>query len=363
MPLSALELINVRNLSDQLLSLSPGLNYFYGHNGAGKSSILESIYILGTGKSFRTSQLSPVVKHTSDMCQIGGRILEDDQGLSSTIKCIKHAHERPKFLIDDEPAGSVATLAHLLPLQLLNLDAYQLLADPPEERRRWMDWMMFHVEPSFYLVWREYHRLLKQRNAALRAFGGRSDLPQWTTLLSHAGEKLHAARVSVMSRCIDMFGRELESLPGVSILSLSYHAGWDDLISLEEQFFASHERDVALGYTHAGPHRADLKIVLDGRPAAQILSTGQQKTFVTGLQLAQVSFVIAETGRRPILLIDDLPSELDSGSRAILGERLKTLDAQIFLTGVDAHAYQELGLGTAKMFHVEHGLVTELDSL
>jgi DNA replication and repair protein RecF len=359
MPLEALECTHIRNLATQCITLSPGLNQFYGDNGAGKTSVLESIYILGTGKSFRASQLSTIVAHGEKVCQIGGRINGNDEGFSGTIKCIKGAQEKPQYLISNQPASSVAELAQILPVQVLNIHGYQLLADPPEERRRWLDWMMFHVEPSFYALWREYHRVLKQRNAALRyASATRADLPQWTALLASAGAKLHQARDAVMSLCFPDFRLALEGLPGVSALSLDYHPGWDDKASLEETLNASYERDTSLGYTHAGPHRADLKIKINEKSASQVLSTGQQKTFVTGLQLAQVRWMIEQTGKRPILLIDDLPSELDKCARDLLGERLSTLDAQICLTSVEKSSFLELsGDKPRAMFHVEHGRV------
>ncbi len=356
MTLEVLQCNHIRNLSSECITLSPGLNYFYGDNGAGKSSILESIYILGTGKSFRASQLSTAISHGKKTCQIGARVLLDD-GLVCTLKCIKNAHEKYSYLINDEPAGSIAALAQLLPVQILNLEGYQLLADPPEERRRWLDWLMFHVEPSFHAVWREYHRLLKQRNAALRASGGaRSDLSLWTSLLAAAGQKLHEIRCSILDVCLPSFLIALEGLPGVSDLRLLYEPGWTKGTSLEEALLASSERDMFLGFTHAGPHRADLKIKVNEKPAAQVLSTGQQKTFVTGLQLAQVSWMIEQTGKRPTLLIDDLPSELDKGARALLNERLSILDAQICLTSVE-----KIDLGGEReraVFHVEHGAVT-----
>ena len=359
MPLEVLECTHIRNLDTQCITLSPGLNQFYGDNGAGKTSVLESIYILGTGKSFRTSQLTPILAHGQKICQIGGKINGNDQGFSGTIKCIKGAQEKPQYLIGNQAASSVAELAQLLPVQVLNIHGYQLLADPPEERRRWLDWMMFHVEPSFYGLWREYHRVLKQRNAALRySSGTRADLPQWTAILAAVGAKLHEARDTVMRLCFPDFRLALEGLPGVSELSLAYHPGWDDTASLEETLFASHERDMSLGYTHAGPHRADLKIKINEKAASQVLSTGQQKTFVTGLQLAQVRWMIERTGKRPILLIDDLPSELDKGARELLGERLSGLDAQVCLTSVEKSSFLDVCGGMPKaMFHVEQGRV------
>lgn len=361
MAVERLECINIRNLSHQCLTLSPGLNQFYGHNGAGKTSILESIYLLGTGKSFRASQLASIVAHGQTMCQIGARLDGGETGYSGTVKYVKTAQEKSQYFIGADPAASIAALAQVLPVQVLNLHGYQLLADPPEERRRWLDWMMFHVEPSFYIMWREYHRVLKQRNAALRySSAARADLPQWTAMLAVVGTKLHEARASIMAGCFPQFQLALEGLPGVSALNMRYHAGWDDTDSLEAALNASYERDTALGYTLAGPHRADLKIKVNEKSASQVLSTGQQKTFVTGLQLTQVEWMIEKTGKRPVLLIDDLPSELDKSARALLGERLSTLDAQICLTSVEKEAFVELGVERdRKVFHVEHGVVRE----
>lgn len=362
MPIELLECIHIRNLSTQCIELSPGINLFYGNNGAGKTSVLESIYILGAGRSFRASHLSSIVAHGEKTCQIGARLNDPLTGFHETIKYVKNGHDKPFYMVGPNQADSIASLAQVLPVQVLNLHGYQLLADPPEERRRWLDWMMFHVEPSFYTLWREYHRVLKQRNAALRYTSGhRADLPEWTRLLGEIGTKLHNARAVVMQACFPVFEQALSGLPGVDALSLTYHAGWGSNLSFPEVLASTYETDTSLGYTHTGPHRADVKIRVKEKTAGQVLSTGQQKTFVTGLQLAQVTWMMEQTGKKPVLLIDDLPSELDQSARDLLAERLSSLETQICLTSVECSAFEGLGLGKARaMFHVEHGEVQQL---
>ncbi len=356
MALQRLNIVNIRNISRQELIFSNDINVLYGSNGSGKTSVLEAIYMLSTGKSFRAQRMAAAVQHGAE-----GAVIEAWMQ-NTSIKLQKKGAKKAQFFVANQVTNSIVELARLLPVQLLSLQGYQLLNAPPEERRKFFDWTMFHVEPGFLKLWQDFHRTLKQRNAVLRDKYSQNDgaLNFWTEKLVETGCDLHETRLRVLKDWLEYTKNYCQDMPGVKNLSLDYLPGWNaEEVDYAERLALSLRQDSALGYTRFGPHRADLQISVAGEPAQQMLSTGQQKTFVAALQLAQSQWVADCTDKHPVLLIDDLPSELDKQARAKLSETLSKTPSQIFITSVEKKAFSTL-LKTRpqKMFHVEHGLVT-----
>lgn len=359
MPVSTLNLTQVRNFKSATFEFSPDINLVFGENGSGKTTILESLFVLGSGRSFRAPQLNKIIQKDTDGSLIEAELTSSNKiSEALSLKMRKKQQENAEYFISQQPVGSVCELAKFLPVQLLNLHGYLLLGDAPEQRRRFIDWMMFHVEHSFMQVWQIYQRTLKQRNAALKMRSPESELMHWTSLLADAGQKLHDLRFAALTQWIAFAKRQCADLPGVYDMEMQYKPGWSaEGGQLAEALFAGLGRDKALGYTHAGPHRADLSITLGGFDAAHILSTGQQKTFVGMLQISQSQWMMEQSQSRPILLIDDLPSELDISARELLAHKISGLQAQVFMTSVNKDGfYPFIKNRDYKMFHVEHGI-------
>lgn len=359
MPVSTLKLTQVRNFTSAVFEFSPDINLIVGANGSGKTTILESLYVLGTGRSFRTTQLSNMIQKTTQGSSIEAGVNDGSQGSEPVLlKMRKKQQEQTEYFISQQTVKSVSELVKLMPVQLLNLHGYLLLEDAPEQRRKFMDWMMFHVEHSFLSIWQTFQRTLRQRNALLKMRAPRHELLHWTNLLAEIGESLHQMRAQVVQRWIDYAKPQCHDLPGVFNMNIHYKAGW----AAEQGTYAQAldeglQRDMAIGHTHRGPHRADLHITVDGVNAEHMLSTGQQKTFVSMLQIMQTEWMIAECQRTPILLIDDLPSELDLSARALLAAKISGLQAQVFMSSVDKQGFQPfIQNRNYRMFHVEHGV-------
>jgi DNA replication and repair protein RecF len=361
MSLLSLNINQVRNIHELSLEFSPKINLLYGANGSGKTSILESIHLLGMGRSFRTTQINHAIMHTSEAAAIQGEVQPPFSTHPIALKMLKHRAKRPEYTVAQQPAQSVAELAHYLPVQLLHLEGYQLLAAEPDSRRRFIDWMMFHVEHSFFKLWQDFHRVLRQRNAVLKGFGDRAQLPYWTEKLGEYGQALHELRVTALKEWEGASLDILSEAPGVQQLTFQYDAGWDCAGSYRELLQTTLSKDIELGYTTAGPHRSDFKIHLGDTLARHVLSMGQQKTFVSMLQLAQCQWVAEKTQKVPILLIDDLPSELDPSAKKWLMKQLVNTPSQVFLTSVDPAGFEEIkDEKLNKMFHVEHGKAQEV---
>jgi DNA replication and repair protein RecF len=248
-------------------------------------------------------------------------------------------------------------------LQVINSDSFNLLLGSPGHRRQFLDWGVFHVEHQFHGVWQRFQRVLKQRNSLLR-HGKISDaeLYPWDRELSEAGEVVDEQRARYFEDFEPLFQRLLPRLsPDLGGMELRYRRGWDKNSPLQKALDGSAKADREQGFTHVGPQRADIKVLVDGHAASEILSRGQQKLVVCALKLAQGQLLTQRKGRSCLYLVDDLPAELDRQHCRRVAEVLMELDTQVYITCIDteelAGAWPEEWLGNSAMFHVEHGEV------
>jgi DNA replication and repair protein RecF len=360
MRLCWLQVIGVRNLRDVRMEPGPGLNVIAGDNGAGKTSLLESIHLLATGHSFRTRQLAPLLARGADAVQIAARV----QGLAGTPSYpagIRKTQGETLVRIRGRNATGLAELARELPVLAIHPESHVLVAGPPGQRRSFLDWGAFHREPDFQGVWQRYRRLLQQRNAALRAGGDLRQLSAWDEALAEEGEHLDGLRrayLGVLKAGLADLGRDW---PAAGTLDSEYRRGWPEGQSLAEALSRNRARDRGAGFTHVGPHRAEVLWRLDERAAAEVASRGQQKTLVIMLKLAQARVLKAEKGGAPLMLVDDLPSELDAAHRDRVMGLLRALETQVFVTAIDAGDVDVTSWPETRMFHVEHGRVSVPD--
>lgn len=347
MTLCTLEMHNVRNLAPVQLHPSPRFNLFFGGNGAGKTSVLEGIYLLSRGQSFRSAEPYSLVHHGLASCTVTAKTA------TGSNLGIELARTGARCRIDGREAQR-AELAQGLPLLFIGPDSHRILNDGPQQRRRFLDWGAFHVEPRFLAVWRRYQRALKQRNMALRL--GQA-LAAWDDILAEVALELDQIRRSYLDRLLPYavaYVREFGDLDG---LTLDYLSGWRHDASYKEVLATAAVQDRVLGYTRYGPHRGDLHIKLRGHPAREVVSRGQQKLLIYSLLLAQATQLQQVSGLRCVVLVDDLAAELDGPRRALLLDVLARLDSQIFITTVNDSDWPTTAGMTAR-FHVEQGRIT-----
>lgn len=345
---------NFRNLKNIELKPCQKLNIFYGLNGSGKTSILESIYYLGLGRSFRSHILQRIINHDANQFVIFAEI--DLSGSVIPIGIEKSLDGEPRIKISHNDVTKRSELASILPIQLLNQHSYRLFELGPKLRRQFIDWGLFHVEQSFLPTWRKFERALEQRNAALRAKLCRDNIHTWNVDIVNLANKLTESRRKYVEMLIPRIKSLLSFLLEGFDIDISYYSGWNESIPLGKLLEDSFARDFALGYTHCGPQRADLLFKLGERLVQDVLSRGQLKLLLLAMTLAQGKLLTELTGRRCIYLIDDFAAELDNSKQRIVARFLSNLDAQIFLTGLDLNELNTLFNGEdKKMFHVEHG--------
>ncbi|HSW15392.1 MAG TPA: DNA replication and repair protein RecF [Solimonas sp.] len=337
------------------LSLRPHrrLNFVYGDNAAGKTSLLELVYVLSRGKSFRGSSLQDCLGPASRQWRARARYAQDD-----APPTVVDARWQAGGL-EQQHNGNEVSRVELLrgyPVQILEPGLHKLLQDGPSYRRSFLDWGVFHVEQRFHPAWRRFSRALRQRNLALRQRAPAAEIQPWSVELAAAGEEIHGFRQEQLAAIRPRFGQLVEQLLGTSAWTMELQAGWTHGQSLLASLDAHLPRDRQLGLTQDGPQRAELRLRLQERQTKSLISRGQQKQLIAALLISQCELVWKTTGIAPILLVDDFASELGEEFQRRLLAVLLDYPGQLFLSSFERSGpLAELKDGA--VFHVEHGQV------
>lgn len=328
MILTDLQVSHLRNISSLRLQLHPHSNLFCGPNGSGKTSLLESIYLLSSGHSFRTREIMPLINHNEDSLTVFARTSENE-----TISIQKSLTSSTQVKINMQSCYNSSELARFLPCQVFYQDIFQIMDAGPTVRRTLLDWGLFHVEPSYLSVWKQYRQVLKQRNALLRQKTSYIHFIPWDKQLAELGTLLDSMRTSYFERWILAFQHLLPQLSPTQC-TLSYYKGWDKKKSgkslqeiLSEQFTSDLQRQ----YTHSGAHQADIVVDSDVKKAKLFLSRGEQKIVLIALKLAQASLIT----KHCLYIFDDLAAELDSQHLMRLLDYIAKVEGQFFFTATD----------------------------
>lgn len=346
-----------RCLEDTEILPDPRLNIITGPNASGKSSLLEGLFYLGRGRSFRNAGNRELIKTGATGFTLFGENVSRE---TSTKLGVEVAIGERRVRVNGEN-GTGGDLAAILPVQAIDPEIHELVQGGPEFRRRFLDWGVFHVKHSFLDAWRRYQKALRQRNAALRNKEPDAQVQVWDKELVEQGERVDALRASFLDEYLPLFTSIInENLTFES--NCNYKRGWSSNVGLQEALADSWSRDRAFGATQVGPHRADLQIQVQDRRARHRVSRGQQKMLAAALVISQVRHVAAVTDTELLLLVDDPAAELDRDNRARLFTLLQNMPAQMFVTALEpADLPWSEGLSdTGKSFHVEHGKVSAL---
>jgi DNA replication and repair protein RecF len=353
MPLNSLELAHFRCVESATINFDQRCTLITGANGSGKTSILEAIYLLGSGRSFRTHQTELLVQRGQERLMAVARTTA--VGADNVLGLELSRNDR-RLRVNGANASGIAQMAQLLPVQVIDPSLHRLMEEGPSGRRRFIDWGVFHVEPTFQSTWRSFRRALEQRNATLKSQKF-SALPVWTHELAIHGQIVAALRenyVEGLKPFIKQLGHELLDAD----VDIEHQQGWAEGTPLEEALQHTLMRDQLRGVTGVGPHRAELLVKLGEISARDRISRGQQKMLACVLILAQQRHLASLSHAPACLLLDDPAAELDVDNFSKLLHSVVKTPAQLVVTSLVKHGLEHINPG--RMFHVEHGNIAEV---
>ncbi len=332
MLVSSLYLENVRCIKKANIFFGEGVNLFLGVNGSGKSSLLESVHILATGKSFRTSKMDGVKNFDSDSFTISSTIKRN--GFEKVVGYRKD-RSNVDIRINTVNVNRLSELVLNFSLITFHSNSIFIIEGEPQYRRRYIDWWLFHSDSQFYPEWLRYQKLLKQRNAALRQ--DNNFLHVWDEALAESGEIINSLRKSAVKILMEEVASIIKDSYStqLSAFSWQYNSGWPKDETLLSALKRNQQRDILYGFTSVGIHRGDLRFTFHGKDAKESLSRGQQKTLSLIMLIALASIHKKVLHETPIFMVDDISSELDAAHRYNLVEQMIDFGGQLFLTAID----------------------------
>lgn len=334
------------------------LNLIVGDNAAGKTTLLEALFVAARGRSFRAQNLGELSGASGASWNSFIELRSETRVTKLGIGWSRHGLE---MRLNEAKDTKLSDVVRAVPLQLIDPMAHRLLDDGPAYRRSFVDWGVFHVEHQFLGVWRRYQRALRQRNAALREGLGEKAVEAWNEELVVSGETLTQMRERHVEQSKPSFSEWARRLLGDIEVAAEWHRGWSALESFRETLDRNLAQHQKLGTTIQGPHRAELKITLGDMKAKGRVSRGQQKMLIAAMVLAQAELLIGEGVVPPILLLDDFASELAPEFQTRLAEALMAYPGQKFVTAFETPA--AFTQSESAMFHVEQGTVRPLNRL
>ncbi len=354
MYLSKIQINNVRNIA--LIGINPceKLNIIVGPNGSGKTSVLESLYLLSRARSFRTHNIKKVVSfNESDLT-----VFAELQGNGSLSKiAIKKKHGDTLIRINGQTEKKSSELSRYLHTHLIRPESQTLLENGSSVRRSFIDWGVFHVKHNFLDVSKKHNQLLKQRNKLLKT-KQLDTLSVWNNKFVEYGTMVSIERQEYVSKFEKELSLIVKQLIGDIQLRVDFLKGWDNSLTLEEALNKAESRDIYYGHSTVGSHKSDIKVLVDDKLAQDVLSRGQMKLMVIAMYLAQIKLMSGMVEKSACVLIDDLAAELDEVSFRKVMLFLNNLAVQVFITTTNKQLFLEyIETNDSKVFHVKHGRI------
>uniref|UniRef100_A0A831UIJ2 DNA replication and repair protein RecF n=1 Tax=Geobacter metallireducens TaxID=28232 RepID=A0A831UIJ2_GEOME len=358
-----IQISSFRNIAGAEIRFDRRFNVLHGANGQGKTSVLEAIYLLGTMKSFRMAKTPDLVTWNTPHALLRGWAERD--GVSREI-ALYLGKEGRRARVDQKPVTRLADFFGNVNAVVFSPEEIAMARSGPDLRRRYLDRAIFGGDLGYLLLHHEYQRLLKQRNALLKR-GSREGLDIWTSQLAEAGTRLMAKRMEYLAGIAPLvrrFYREIAGGEEEAGLAYRPHLTTPEQVAREGAeallaLFGGHEaEELRRGTTLLGPHRDDVEFVLNGRLIRTHGSQGEQRSFVLALKMAEIEYLERLSGAPPVLLLDDISSELDPKRNANLMAFLREKRMQVFITTTDVSTLRLEGIATHASFHVSRGTVT-----
>ena len=333
MYIKSLTLKNFRNYEEQTLSFDETTNVFCGNNAQGKTNLLEALYLFSMGKSFRTNQDSDLIRFGDSFTKAELRFC--DRNREHTLEIIILRDKKKQIKINGLTISRLSELIGHLNVVLFYPEELGLVKEGPYIRRRFMDVAISQLRPAYYHALGRYQRVVEQRNKLIKKIrmssgnSGAETMFVWNEKLVDFGMELMQYRETFMKRLNKLAQKAHFEASGETLI-VSYKPRFESREAFLEKLQTSFERELEQGYTLYGPHREDFEILIDDKEAKVFGSQGQQRSAVLSLKLAQADLLHEEYGEYPVLLLDDIMSELDQTRRSYLAGKIP--DKQVFIT-------------------------------
>lgn len=361
MMLKQLQGQHFRNYSHFEFIPSPTTTIIYGDNGSGKTSLLEAVYLLGSGKSFRTSRLQYLLANQgADEFVLHAQLLVMNNLHRAGISRNKNAFTALR--LNGESVSSLSVFAKLFPVHVFHSGSVDLIYGGAEVRRRFLDWGLFHVEHEFHALWRTLNKIVKQRNHLLKQSRvNPAEISVWDEQLVSVSDKITALRRAQLEQIGAYLQRLCADVWEAAEIKVRLAAGWAEGTDLSQGLLGAYEVDRQRGFTSRGAHRADVRLTIDGQAVKEIMSRGQIKTLSILLGLAQLMYLVNEKELRTVILVDDMAAELDSHHMSYLVDQLSKLQQQVIYTALSPQELPQTLIASegVKMFHVEQGVLKD----
>ena len=349
--ISKLKIHNFRNIKNKEFSFKRRINVFYGENGVGKTSILESIYFLSSGKSFRKGNYKNLINFDSDDLTVFLETFDTNKRYSFAIN--KKKSNQWKGKINETSTKKQSEITNLLPIVSIDPEIYRLVDYGPIYRRNFLDWLVFHVKHDYLSLWKKTYRCVKQLNILYKNKIHTDELFFWEDNFIKYSEEITEVRKSffnVLKPNICFLFYSIQS--DVDNLSLKFKQGWPEDVSLKTQLELDRQRNFKFGALQHGPHKTDIGINIFNQLATHTLSRGQKKTLAIVFYMAYIN-VLTANNINPILCLDDLDAELDAEKLRSVADFFNSTELQVFITSVQKNIIEEV-FPEAEMFHVKH---------
>lgn len=366
MHLLRLRLHNFRSYPQLTLLPPRGLTVFVGENGAGKTNLLEAVHLCCLGKSHRTNGDQDMIRIGEDTCAVHAQVQRQGRVDEVGVRLYQQQKQRKLIYVDGKVVGRIGELMGHMTCVMFSPEDIEIVRGAPLLRRRFLDMLLSQCQPAYFYSLQHYNAVLKQRNALLRQIAregqGRDQLPDWDAQLSLAAAAILRARQQASARLSELAQEHYQNISGRTSesLSISYRSTLAESQEIPEDMLRvlknSREEDIRRQTTGTGPHRDDLMLTMNGQELKSYASQGQLRTAVLALRLSEIDILTKAHGEAPILLLDDVFSELDLGRRGRLIEGLQHV--QTFITCTDIADVQPLT--PACVLRVHQGEITQL---
>jgi DNA replication and repair protein RecF len=346
--LTRLQIDGLRSLSGVSLDLEPGLHVFVGANGVGKTSILEAAALLGSGRSFRAGGKEALINCESDKLTVYAELIHRLYPHSVGFERNK---KNWRARVNGEDVTQLGQFVRLVPVWIVEPNSHELITGGSERRRALIDWLMFHVEPTYGAVASRYRQAIKQRNAVLKAEGDSKQLHPWTELVAQLGVDIETMRARYWTNWQHAVQAQSSALlPELGLCQIEIKPSWQTVEQALAILHQRENRDRALGYTSAGPHRADWSIGFEKAIVREQFSRGQAKNACFAAVFGTLASYNAVSGERALLCLDDLFSELDLAHQRFCLQQAETIADQVLLTGIESSQALDVWQGVKRVW-------------